>query len=103
MSPSRRSPRPIGLALDHAREGWAPETVLAEVQRVWPQVVGAAIAAEASPTRERAGAVTVSCSASVWAQELDLMGPTIVERLNGVLGGERIERLRCVAVSDLRR
>jgi predicted nucleic acid-binding Zn ribbon protein len=102
MSPSRRSPRPIGLALERARGGWAPETVLAEVQRVWSQVVGAAIAAEASPTRERAGVVTVSCSASVWAQELDLMGPSIVERLNEALGGERIERLRCVAVSDSR-
>ena len=29
--------------------------------------------------------LTVSCSASVWAQELDLMGPAIVERLNGLL------------------
>lgn len=102
MSPSRRSPRPIGLALERARGGWAPETVLAEVQRVWSQVVGAAIAAEASPIRERAGVVTVSCSASVWAQELDLMGPSIVERLNEALDGERIERLRCVAVSDSR-
>ncbi len=102
MSPSRRSPRPIGLALNHVQGEWAPATVLAEVQRVWQQVVGAAIAAEASPMRERAGVVTVSCSASVWAQELDLMGPTIVERLNGVLGGERIERLRCVAVTDRR-
>lgn len=102
MSPSRRSPRPIGIALAQARGGWAPETVLADVQRVWTQVVGLAISAEASPTRERAGVVTVACSASVWAQELDLMGPTIVGRLNGVLGGDRIERLRCVAVSDSR-
>jgi predicted nucleic acid-binding Zn ribbon protein len=100
MSPSRRSPRPIGIALEQARGGWAPDTVLASVQRVWPQTVGAVIAAEASPTRERAGVVTVACSASVWAQELDLMGPTIVERLNAVLGEARVARLRCVAVSD---
>jgi predicted nucleic acid-binding Zn ribbon protein len=103
MSPSRRGPRPIGLALEHARDDWAPATVLAVLQRVWPEVVGAAIAAEASPTRERAGVVTVACSASVWAQELDLMGPMIVARLNSALGRERIERLRCVAVSDSRR
>jgi predicted nucleic acid-binding Zn ribbon protein len=76
--------------------------VLAEAQRVWPQVVGAAIAAEASPTRERGGVLTVSCSASVWAQELDLMGPTIVQRLNRVLGGDRVQRLRCVAVQESR-
>ncbi len=102
MSPSRRSPRPISLALDHARGDWAPATVLARLQRIWPQVVGAAIAAEARPTRERAGVVTVSCSASVWAQELDLMGPTIVRRLNGVLGGDHVQRLRCVAVPESR-
>ena len=57
-----------------------------------------AIAAEARPTTERGGVLTVSCSASVWAQELDLMAPAIVERLNGLLGGPRLERLRCVAL-----
>jgi len=98
VSPSRRSPRPIALALELARGDWAPETLLAEVQRVWGQAVGPAIAAEASPIREQAGTVIVSCSASVWAQELDLMGPSIVERLNGLLGQREIARLRCVAV-----
>ncbi|MGI8864772.1 MAG: DciA family protein [Solirubrobacteraceae bacterium] len=102
MSPSRRSPRPISLALEHARGDWAPDTVLAQAQQIWPGVVGAAIAAEASPTRERGGVLTVSCSASVWAQELDLMGPMIVQRLNGVLGGDRVKRLRCVAVQGSR-
>jgi hypothetical protein len=41
--------------------------------------------------------VTVSCSASVWAQELDLMAPSILERLNELLGERTITRLRCVA------
>jgi predicted nucleic acid-binding Zn ribbon protein len=81
-----------------ARSDWAPATLLAEVQRAWPAVVGAGIAAEATPTRERSGVLTVSCSASVWAQELDLMGPEIVARINDALGGGRVERLRCVTV-----
>jgi hypothetical protein len=34
----------------------------------------------------------------VWAQELDLMGPAIVERLNSLLREGQISRLRCVAV-----
>jgi hypothetical protein len=33
----------------------------------------------------------------VWAQELDLMGPELVGRLNAALGAERIVALRCVA------
>jgi predicted nucleic acid-binding Zn ribbon protein len=80
------------------RDELAPQTVLAEVQRHWSRAVGSSIAAEASPTAERAGVLTISCSASVWAQELDLMGPDIVERLNEVLERGRIERLRCVAM-----
>jgi predicted nucleic acid-binding Zn ribbon protein len=86
------------VALDRIRDELAPETLLADVQRAWPDAVGAAIAAEAGPTAERAGVLTVSCSASVWAQELDLMAPAILERLNSRLRGARITRLRCVAV-----
>jgi predicted nucleic acid-binding Zn ribbon protein len=89
-------------ALEHMRDELAPDTLLAEVQRVWPAVVGEAIAAEASPAREHGGVLTISCSASVWAQELDLMGAQIVERLNANLRRGKVDRLRCVAV-DLRR
>jgi predicted nucleic acid-binding Zn ribbon protein len=98
MSPYRRAPRPIVSALAALRDELAPDTVLAAVQHAWPEVVGASIAAEASPTAERGGVVTISCSASVWAQELDLMAQTILPRLNARLGERRIERLRCVAV-----
>ena len=97
----RRSPRPIGHALELERRRWAPDTLLGEVQRVWGEAVGDAIAAEAKPARERGGVLTVSCSAAVWAQELDLMAPAIIERLNAILGGERIKRLRCVAMTIL--
>jgi predicted nucleic acid-binding Zn ribbon protein len=101
----RRSPRQIGFALDRARGDWEPETLLAEIQRVWSRAVGPAISAEAQPTSERAGVLTVSCTASVWAQELDLMSIAILERLNALLGGGRVDRLRCVTASgnDLRR
>jgi predicted nucleic acid-binding Zn ribbon protein len=85
-------------ALDSLRDDLAPDTTLAAVQRVWADVVGASIAAEAAPSAERGAVLTVSCSAAVWAQELDLMAPTILARLNGRLEGRRIERLRCVAV-----
>lgn len=84
-------------ALSILADELAPETVLAEVQRVWPQVVGPAIAAQALPTAERGGVVTISCAASVWAQELDLMSVQIIERLNGAVGSGQISRLRCIA------
>lgn len=98
MSPYRRSPRPLSLALDRIRDELAPQTLLADAQRAWPQAVGETIAAEATPVSERGGVLTISCSASVWAQELDLMGPVLLERLNALLRGEKLSRLRCVAV-----
>ena len=94
----RRSPRPIGIAIDRIQGQWETETLLAEVQRVWGDAVGPMIAAEARPASERAGVLTVSCSAAVWAQELDLMAATILEPLNATLRTGRIDRLRCVAV-----
>jgi predicted nucleic acid-binding Zn ribbon protein len=101
MTRWRRSPRQVGLALERVRVEWEPETLLAEVQRVWSEAVGLAISAEARPSSERAGVLTISCSASVWAQELDLMAPAILERLNTLLGGASVARLRCVTVPPL--
>lgn len=98
MSHYRRSPRSMSFALQALRDDVAPATLLAEVQRLWPETVGPAIAAQALPNRERGGVLTVSCSASVWAQELDLMAPDILERLNRNLPGRPLTRLRCVAV-----
>jgi predicted nucleic acid-binding Zn ribbon protein len=83
------------------RDELAPDTLLAEVQGVWRDAVGPAIAGEARPTSERSGVLTVSCSASVWAQELDLMAPAILEQLNSLLRRGRLTRLRCVAVPPL--
>ncbi|HET7048902.1 MAG TPA: DUF721 domain-containing protein [Solirubrobacteraceae bacterium] len=98
MSPYRRRPRAVALPLGQIRDELAPRTLLADAQRAWPRAVGDTIAAEARPTAERGGMLTVACSASVWAQELDLMAPTILARLNPFLREGEITRLRCVAV-----
>lgn len=98
MSRWRRSPRQAAQALAVIQAELAPQTPLAEIQRAWRQAVGPVIAAQAQPTAERAGVVVVSCSASVWAQELDLMAGAIIERLNEALGRAAVIRLRCTAV-----
>lgn len=63
---------------------------------MWPEVAGPAIAAEATPTAARGGVLTIACSASVWAQELDLMAPMLLERLNAAIDDGEVTRLRCV-------
>ncbi|MBV9194744.1 MAG: DUF721 domain-containing protein [Solirubrobacterales bacterium] len=96
MTRYRHAPRSLVPALARIQEELAPATLLAEAQRVWRDTVGPDIAGEAFPTAERAGVLTVSCSASVWAQELDLMAPVLLERLNRRLAGGKLSRLRCV-------
>jgi predicted nucleic acid-binding Zn ribbon protein len=77
-----RGPRRIGVAIRDARAAAAPETLLAAVQSAWQEAVGERVAAEAWPVAERDRAVTVACRAATWAQELDLLGPALLERLN---------------------
>jgi hypothetical protein len=96
VSQFRRSPRPLAFAVEEIQSDLAPETVLAEAQAAWRTAVGDAIADQARPVSERGGVLTIACSASVWAQELDLMAASIIERLNGALGGPEITRIRCV-------
>ena len=93
---SRRAPRPLSHALQSLRDEVAPAGTLASVQRVWEDAVGPAIASEATPTAERDGVLTVTCSASVWAAELDMMAADLIARVNSALGAQRtISELRC--------
>jgi predicted nucleic acid-binding Zn ribbon protein len=73
----------------------APATTLARVQEIWEPVVGPAVAAAAAPSAERDGVLTVTCTAAVWAQEVDLLAGELIPRLNAELGGEQIRQLRC--------
>ncbi len=91
----RRSPRPLAAALAPLQDRWAPETPLAQAQRAWAEAVGDYIAAQAKPVSERAGTLTVACTTASWAHELDLMAPDLTKRLNELLGGARVTRLRC--------
>ena len=93
----RRGPRPLGEALDALTAQLAPPTLLAEVQRVWPEAVGPALAEAGRPVAERDGVVTVACSQAVWAQELDLLSERVVGALNGALGRPAVRGLRVQA------
>lgn len=90
----RRAPRPASTALRAALDQAAPKTPLATLQGAWAEVVGEQIAAVTSPVSERAGEVTVGCSDSVWAQELDLMQAQLLERLRERLGERAPKSLR---------
>jgi predicted nucleic acid-binding Zn ribbon protein len=91
----RRTPRPVGSALQAAMAPIAPATPLAAVQGVWDDAVGERIAAEATPVSERDGVVTVACRSATWANELDLLGEQMLAKLGEQLPeGVAVTRLR---------
>ncbi len=92
---NRPAPRSLSVALGGLAATLSPASTLARVQGVWELVAGPAVAAAATPTAERDGVLTITCSAAVWAQELDLMAPALLERLNGALEAELLHKLRC--------
>lgn len=92
---SRIAPRRLAMPVQALTAELAPATTLARVQRIWERAVGSAIAASARPSSERDGVLTVICEAAVWAQELDLMGPQLIDSLNAELGDDTLSRLRC--------
>lgn len=83
-------PRRIGAAIAGVRAAAMPHTLLAAVQGAWPEAVGERIAAEAEPTAERDGTVTVVCRAATWAEELDLLHDELLGRLNAALEARRL-------------
>lgn len=93
----RLAPRPLRAVLPAAIGAAGPQTLLARVQTLWPEVAGAALAAATAPVSEREGVVTVTCESSLWAHELDLLQRDLVERLSEALkaaGGGTVEGLR---------
>ncbi len=91
----KAAPRSLSVALEGLTRALAPASTLARVQEIWESTAGPAIATAARPTAERDGVLTVTCTAAVWAQELDLMAGELVPRLNATLGAEAIRELRC--------
>jgi predicted nucleic acid-binding Zn ribbon protein len=65
------------------------------VQGIWGAVVGDTIAAHATVVAEHDGVLEIVCDESVWAAELELMGPDLIDRLTASLGRPAVVSLRC--------
>jgi hypothetical protein len=60
---------------------------------VWEQVVGAQIASHARPLRLRDGVLEVRVDQPIWMQQLRLMAPQILAKLNQALGEELVKEI----------
>lgn len=90
----RRAPRPAANAFQAALQRAAPKTPLATIQAGWSAAVGERLSAVATPVSEREGVLTIACADAVWAQELDLMQETLLQRLREEVGEQAPQALR---------
>ena len=88
-------PRPLsGLVQDSlVGLGLAERLREAEIWRIWPDVVGAALACRARPVRIISGTLTVAVSSAPWMQELRFMTAMMKEKLNSSLGAEVVREI----------
>lgn len=65
----------------------------AEIWRIWPEAVGAALACRAQPVRIINGTLTVAVSSAPWMQELRFMTGMMKDKLNNCLGAEVVQSI----------
>lgn len=95
--PKRSRPVAVSDALEgyFARAGLAKRVAQAQVIPDWPGLVGPQIAAVATPESVTPdGVLFVRVSTSAWMNELQLMTPEIMARLNAGRAAGRITTIR---------
>ncbi len=90
----RRDPFPIRDALEGLLEQSRPNTPLALVQGVWSDAVGETIAGWAVPVSERNGVLTVHCTDSVTAHQLNSMQLEILAKLDAKASSVKLSEIR---------
>ena len=87
----------LGLALRAA--GLEASDLLWQVSQAWPAALGTRLGSRAQPLRLTRGELVVSVPDAVWRQELSLLTPQILARLNEQLGGPVVQRIKLVGAA----
>ncbi|OGR25753.1 MAG: hypothetical protein A2X79_03440 [Desulfuromonadaceae bacterium GWB2_53_15] len=88
-------PQPLTnlLAQELKGLGLAERLREADIWRLWPEVVGQAVASRAQPLRIINGTLTVAVSSGPWMQELTFLKTMMQEKLNERLGSEVVRAI----------
>jgi predicted nucleic acid-binding Zn ribbon protein len=94
----RRPPQLIGGAIQEllARFDSDGRFEIVKLMRVWPEVVGEAIARRTEINGFKFHTAVVKVSGAMWIQELNLMKPQILARLRDQIDGDVVRDLRFV-------
>lgn len=99
MTDQRRPPMRRAAGLGAILQDWLQQRGVAErleqyrAWQLWNEVVGPQIAARAQPSRIRNGVLEIKVDQPVWMQQLQLMKPQLLARLNARLGAPAFQDL----------
>lgn len=98
VSNSRRPPQQIGGAIQEllARFDSDGRFEIVRLIRVWPEVVGEAISRRTEIAGFKFHTAVVKVSGAMWIQELSLMKPQLLARLQDRIGADVVRDLRFV-------
>ena len=66
---------------------------LGRIQNAWAEALGPAIAAAAAPVAFDRGKLRIAAKNSAWANELQLMGEMLKQKLNAALPRDRVTEI----------
>ena len=93
---NRKTFASIGNVIDQVLRQHRPpsDQALIKVWDVWDQAVGTAIAANAKPAAFKGDMLLVHVGSSAWLHHLRFLEHEMVLNLNGLLGAERVRRIK---------
>lgn len=60
----------------------------------WTEIVGEQIGKKSKPQSLRGNTLQISVTSSTWANELNLMSRTLIDKINKYVGAEVVEKIR---------
>lgn len=91
-----RDPQPVKASLERVARalGIPGVDVMGAVFARWPELVGADIAAHASPKSLRDGVLAIEVDHPAWATQLRYLGSDLLARLSAVVGDSGVSEVR---------
>lgn len=97
--PDGRDPQPLGSAVEKllADRGWREDVAVGGVIGRWAEVVGAEVAAHATPEGFADGELCIRADSTAWATQLRLLAPALMATVNTRLGSGAVTRVVVLA------
>jgi predicted nucleic acid-binding Zn ribbon protein len=89
-------PQPLGAAIRKllADRGWQQQAAVGSAFGRWAEIVGAEVAAHATPEGLVDGELTIQADSTPWASNLRMLAGNLVKRLNAELGEGTVKRVK---------